>query len=141
LPGKDEVMPEENVLPVVSAGIEYAYSNNGEEWTADWCSFLNQNDELAPGDECQRGEVHYADPTEFVDSGAVIGAMASNAASSDLGEWTDDFPSVSADAKQELDDLLDAWVRKNCDCTFYRVKNIETFTISAEDLDQETVTP
>ncbi|MGH8376202.1 MAG: hypothetical protein ACRER6_13195, partial [Pseudomonas sp.] len=81
------------------------------------------------------------DPTEFVDSGAVIGAMASNAASSDLGEWTDDFPSVSADAKQELDDLLDAWVRKNCDCTFYRVKNIETFTISAEDLDQETVTP
>jgi hypothetical protein len=141
LPGKDEVMPEENVLPVVSAGIEYAYSNNGEEWTADWCSFLSQNDELAPGDECQRGEVHYADPTEFVDSGAVIGAMASNAASSDLGEWTDDFPSVSADAKQELDDLLDAWVRKNCDCTFYRVKNIETFTISAEDLDQETVTP
>ncbi|WP_223466175.1 hypothetical protein [Pseudomonas sp. GL-RE-26] len=134
-------MPEENILPVVSAGIEYAYSNNGEEWTADWCSFLSQNDEFAPGDECQRGEVHYADPAEFVDSDAVIDAMANNAASSDLGEWADDFPNVSADAKQELEDLLDAWARKNCDCTFYRVKNIETFTISAEDLDQETVTP
>ena len=53
----------------------------------------------------------------------------------DLGEWADDFPSVSAEAKQELEDLLDAWARKNCDCSFYRVKNIETFKITHEDLE------
>lgn len=67
--------------------------------------------------------------------------MADNAVSSDFGEWADDFPTVSAEAKQELKGLLDAWARKNCDCTFYRVKNIETFTISAEDLDQEELAP
>jgi hypothetical protein len=35
--------------------------------------------------------------------------MADNAASSDLGEWADDFPTVSSEAKQELEDILDAW--------------------------------
>jgi len=120
---------------------DYAYSTNGEDWTADWDSFLSQNDDLAAGDECQRGVIQYADPAEFVDSDSVIDAMATNAASSDLGEWADDFPTVSAEAKQEREDLLDAWARKNCDCTFYRVKNIETFTIAVEDLEQEEVTP
>src|SRR5690606_6614993 len=104
--GKGTVMPEETVLPVTPAGIEYAYSSNGEDWTADWCSFLSQNDELAQGDQCRRGEIHYADPAEFVDSDSVIDSMADNAASSDLGEWADDFPNVSAEAKQELEDLL-----------------------------------
>jgi hypothetical protein len=32
--GKGTIMPGENVLPISSAGIEYDYSNNGEEWTA-----------------------------------------------------------------------------------------------------------
>ena len=128
-------MPEETVVPVAPAVIEYAYSTNGEDWTADWCSFLDQNKELSPGDECQRGVMRYADPAEFVDSDSVINSMADNASSGELGEWADDFPSVSAEAKQELEDLLDAWARKNCDCSFYRVKNIETFKITHEDLE------
>jgi len=128
-------MPEETVVPVAPVVIEYAYSINGEDWTADWCSFLDQNKELSPGCECRRGEMHYADPAEFVDSDAVINSMADNASSSDLGEWADDFPSGSAEAKLELEELLDAWARKNCDCSFYRVKNIETFKIAHEDLE------
>ena len=135
-------MPEETVLLVAQPGIEYAYSTNGEDWTADWCSFISKNEDFSPGDECQRGEMHYADPAEFVDSDAVIDTMANNASSSELGEWADDFPNVSADAKQELEDLLDACARKNCDCSFYRVKNIETFKIAHEDLEHlDEVTP
>lgn len=52
-----------------------------------------------------------------------------------------DICDVSAEAKQELADLHDARARKNCNCSFYRVKNIETFTIAAEDLDQDEVMP
>ncbi len=48
-------MPEETVLPVAQPGIEYAYSTNGEDWTADWCSFISKNEDFSPGDECQRG--------------------------------------------------------------------------------------
>ncbi|SDT51826.1 hypothetical protein [Pseudomonas prosekii] len=135
-------MPEETVLPVASAEPEYAYSANGEDWVSDWCSFLDQNDELEVGDECQRGLMVYGDPAEFVDADAVIDSMADNAHSSDLGEWADDFPDVSAEAKAELEDLLDAWARKNCDCSFYRVKDIEKFKIAHEDLElRDEVTP
>ncbi|WP_193039476.1 MULTISPECIES: hypothetical protein [unclassified Pseudomonas] len=39
-------MPEETVLPVAQPGIEYAYSTNGEDWTADWCSFISKNEDF-----------------------------------------------------------------------------------------------
>ena len=136
-----QLIPEEVVSSVTPAVIEHAYSINGEDWTADWCSFIDQNQELSPGDECKRGEMHYAYPAEFVDSDSVINFMSDNASSSDLGAWAEDFPSVSTEVKQKLEDLLSAWARKNCDCSFYRVKNIETFKITHEDLNLVTPCP
>ncbi len=52
------------------------------------------------------------------------------------GEYADDFPNVDKAAKDELDELLVAWLTKHCpNINFYTVSNVREYVITADDLE------
>ena len=127
-------MPEENKVH------DETWSANDEMFNCDSLNeLLNENDELAVGDTVWKGEKFPVNITGYVDAGDII-EMLSERAYDDVGEASEDWPDVSAEARQELDALLSAWVSKHCTATFYRVRNVVEYKITAEDL-AEQVTP
>ncbi|WP_222833265.1 hypothetical protein [Pseudomonas sp. SC3(2021)] len=77
---------------------EDTWSANDEMFNCDSLNeLLNENDNLAVGD---------------------IIEMLGERAYDDVGEVAEDWPDVSAEARQELDAILGAWVSKHCAATF-----------------------
>ncbi len=64
--------------------------------------------------------------------------MLGERAYDDVGEFAEDWPDVPDEARQELDELLSAWISKHCTATFYRVRNVIEYQITAEELAQRT---
>ncbi|PTT89986.1 hypothetical protein DBR45_56895 [Pseudomonas sp. HMWF031] len=127
-------MPEENTPR------DETWSADNEMFNCDSLNeLLNENDELAVGYTVWKGEKFPVNITGYVDAGDVI-EMLGERAYDDVGEVAEDWPDVSADARQELDAVLAAWVSKHCNATFYRVRNVVEYTLTTEDL-AEQVTP
>lgn len=91
------------------------------------------NDDAPVGRTVWRGMGCRPDAAQFFDADQVID-YASERAGDEFGEWSDDFPHVTKEAKAELDDLLAAWARKHCEVRFYRIKDIEPYVITAADM-------
>lgn len=84
-----------------------------------------------------RGLKKFDDPADFVPGADdIINTMANNAASSDGGEFADDYPNVTEEAQAELNEYLIAWARKHAPVTgFYGVVDIELYTVTSDDLE------
>lgn len=52
-----------------------------------------------------------------------------------VGEIADDFPQVSKEAKEELEDILSSWIIRHCQPNFYRVVNVQEHIVTQEDLE------
>lgn len=112
-----------------------------ECWSADGSDFrygsladlLDCNDHLEVGDIVERGERSYTDPAEWVDADDVIENLACRGGD-EGGEWAEDYPDITKQAKAELQDFLDQWARKYAKPTFYGVRNVTEYTLTAEDL-------
>jgi hypothetical protein len=93
---------------------------------------------LAIGDTIYRGTECKDDPAGFLpDANQITEIMCDNAASSDAGELVEDYPSVDRPALIDLEEALEplkAWARKYCQPDFFTVKNIEQYTVTAEDV-------
>jgi hypothetical protein len=94
---------------------------------------LDCNDDLEVGDTVYTGNGITPDPAEWVDADDVIEQLACRAYD-ESGEFAEDYPEVSEEAKAELDELLAAWARKHCTPTFYLINNVREYEITAEDL-------
>lgn len=110
------------------------WSRNGEDFNYDSLADLieNEGDELAVGDVVSFG-VAVSPSTDFVRADDVI-EMIGERAYDIAGEHADDFPGVTDGAKNELACFLAAWQEKHCAPTFWTVKNVEDYTITAEDI-------
>lgn len=116
------------------------WSANDEMFNCDSLDeLLNENDELEVGATVWKGDKIPVDITGYVDAGDII-EMLGERAYDDVGEVAEEWPDVSAEARKELDALLGAWVSKHCTATFYRVRNVVEYKLTAKDL-AEQVTP
>lgn len=111
-----------------------------ETWSADEELFncdslgdlLDENDDLEVGATVWKGEKFPINTTGYVDAGDVI-EMLGERAYDDVGEFAEDWPDVPDEARQELDALLSEWISKHCIATFYRVRNVVEYKLTAED--------
>lgn len=107
-------------------GENYSYQTLGD--------LLDSHDDLKPGDTVYVGTPIRPDPTTFIEADDVI-ATLSDRAYDECGEYAEDFPDVTIEAKAELDALLDEWVHKHCHVTFYSVEDTREYTVTAEDIE------
>lgn len=113
---------------------EECWSDDGSDFrygTLD--ELLDCHDDIEPGRVVYVGEPDRPDPADFIDADDVIELLACRG--SDIGgEWAEDFPDITPEAKKELDELLAAWVTKHCEVRFYQVVNTREYVVTAEDL-------
>jgi len=109
------------------------WSINNEDFTYTDFNELMFDMELVPGDIVYVGEASKPKPSDFYDTDYILDMLAESAY--DLaGEYAEGFPDVSTEAVQELKNLLDSWIEKNCFINFYRVDNVKEYVITKEDL-------
>jgi hypothetical protein len=121
---------------------DIVWSTDGESYNHDTmyealeAQFSYINGEYIPaqvGDTLYYGTAVALDVTKLVDSGDII-EMLGERAWDFAGEWAEDFPDVSKEERNELDDFLKSWFEKYCKPTFYSVKDIKEYTITEEDI-------
>lgn len=112
---------------------QYAYSRNEEYFGYDNLYDLLSDEELAPGNTVYRGIVMPIDIKNLIDADDVIETIGERAWDQ-AGEVAEDYPDVSADARNELNCLLQGWIKKHCMPTFYTVQNAEQYEITEEDV-------
>jgi hypothetical protein len=103
----------------------FSYESLGE--------LLDSHDDLKVGDVVYVGRGVVPDPGDWTDAEDVLEQLACRAGD-ECGEFADDYPEASKEAKDELNALLAAWARKHCTPTFYVIKNVRQYEITAEDL-------
>ncbi len=108
------------------------WSRDGESFTASSLDeLLELGDELKPGDVVEFGTAEYPG-TDFIGAGDCIELIGDRA--SDVGgEWAEDFPHVSDEARAELDAFLEQWQAKHCQPTFYSIVGAQEYTLTEAD--------
>lgn len=106
-------------------GSEYRFSDLGE--------LIDNYDELKPGDVVYVGEAVRCDPAWLYDADDLIEALGDRA-SSEYGEYADDWPDVAREAREEFNTFLLQWINKHCPPTFFGITNERPYTITAEDV-------
>jgi hypothetical protein len=94
---------------------------------------LATHDDLVEGDTVYVGKGDTPDPGSWVDADDILENLSCRAGD-DCGEFADDYPDVTKEAKEELQTLLEAWARKYCTPTFYMIKEQREYEITAEDV-------
>lgn len=103
----------------------YLYESLGE--------LLDDHDDIEAEDTVHYGTAEIPNPTDWVDAEDVIEQLACRA-QDECGEWAEDYPDVTVEAKVELTELLETWVVKYCQPTFWTIKDVKTYEVTAEDL-------
>lgn len=117
----------------VALAAEECWSVDEENFNARTLDDLIDNHDLKAGAVVFRAEAAYPAAKDLIGADDIIETMGERAY--DLaGEYGEDYPSVSAEAKQELDDFLAAWISKHAAPTFYTVKNVQRYTITEADI-------
>lgn len=113
------------------------WSSDEETFNADSLEELIEMGTGMPGD-FEVGDMVYAgdavtpDPADYIDADGILEQMGERA-NDDCGEAADDYPDITPEAKQELEDVLKAWARKHCTPRFWKVKNVREYILTAED--------
>jgi hypothetical protein len=118
----------------VSEQVELCYSLDGESYNFE--SLLEAITAMhQPTEGCivHVGEKKEHDPASFFDADDIL-ESAGERAYDEGGEWADDWPDVTPEARTELDDFLTAWFRKHATCHFYTVVNVKEYAITEQDL-------
>lgn len=80
-----------------------------------------------------RGQKQEINLNHLIDAGDIIESISDRAWDL-VGEIADDFPNVSKEAKQELQNFLDKWLTDNCTPHFYQVTKVEMVILNREDV-------
>lgn len=101
------------------------------------CDLIDSNSgELEAGQVVYFAEQVPADTSIFFDADGLIERL-NEAAYDNHGEYAEDWPgTVKQKAKDQFNAFLDKWIEKNCPATFYGVRNIKPYTLTAEDLQE-----
>lgn len=73
----------------------------------------------------------------FCQTKVVLDHMSERAYDSDAGEWADNYPTLDATAKADLERAmrpLMAWARKHCQPEFFTIKDVTPHIVTEEDV-------
>ncbi len=115
------------------APTHYLSADEDEYCYSDLSELLGDNEHLLAGNTVWNGEAVAPEMHELCNADDVI-TMMSERADSLAGEYADGYPDVPDYAKAELDALLAAWMAKHCPPSFYRIKNVEAYVLTTDDL-------
>lgn len=114
-------------------------------WSADESDFsadslgelLDNNDDINIGDVVYYAEKKPPSAYDLCDADLVLEQIQCSA--DDIGgEYAEDFSDVSQEAKDELGNILAAWVTKHCNINFWTVKNIKEYIVTADDIGEQS---
>lgn len=116
-----------------TSALEYVWSGDEEMFYDDMDTALHDRE---VGDVIYRGVKREFKASDFVNDHDVDSfmEMVGERAYEEVGEHVGDWPDVSKEAKTELLALLETWADKHCTPHFFGVKDVEKYTITAEDL-------
>ncbi|WP_431207476.1 hypothetical protein [Burkholderia cepacia] len=118
-----------------AADVRTVWSRNNEDFTWDELDeLLDTHDDLAVGDVVFIGEVAPIQTKHLCDADDVIDLIGERAYD-EVGEYADNYPDVTPEARAELDALLAGWIEKHAKPTFYSVINVRRHIITAEDME------
>lgn len=110
------------------------WSYDEEHYSHDSLAELIQEIPIEAGEEVFYAEGEVPDPGAWVDAEDVIELLASRADDEGFGDWAEDYPEVTPEAKAELTELLQTWARKHCQPSFYRIVNARPHLVTAEEI-------
>ncbi|SEN72963.1 hypothetical protein SAMN05216404_106211 [Nitrosospira multiformis] len=94
---------------------------------------LDSNDDLEVGGVVYVGNAKHPKPEQLCDADDIIDRISDNAW--DIGgEYAEDYPNVTREAHQELDDFIKSWIMKHCPPNFYQVFDVREHVLTEEDL-------
>lgn len=110
----------------------YVYALDGE-------NFIFESEEEVVEEAQEEGYSTYSKgvvkpilPHHLIDANDVI-EMIGERAWDIAGEWADDFPDVTKEAKGELEQFLHQWVEKHCTPSFYLVEEVEEIEVPPKE--------
>lgn len=122
---------------------EKCWSVNGEYFFDDWDQLIDElydyeSDELPIGTEYFEGDKVDVKISDYVNV-YVIDSMLEQFDAwvyEDIGEIADcDFYNASKEAKEELQELIQAWAEKHVKLPYWKVQNVITKVVTKEDLE------
>ena len=119
-------------VPTLVEPIE-CWSHNEEDFNAQSLGELVDTHELAPGATVWVGEAVHPEPSSLFSTDWLIenmGEAAYDIAGEHAGE---DYPNVSDEQVAELEALVVGWIAKCAPPTFWTVKNVRPYVLTAED--------
>jgi len=110
----------------------YGHDSDGDGHPASFSLGLYEGGTVYRGTECKD------DPASFLpDQDDLLEHMSQRAYDSDAGEWADNYPTLDAAAKTDLERAmrpLVAWARKHCQPHFFTIKDITPHIVTVEDV-------
>lgn len=114
---------------------EIYWSRNDEDFTYETIQdVIDCEGDLKVGDTIYYGEVERPNPEDFICVDRIIediGVQAYDVG----GEYAEDYPEVSEEAKTRLDQLLKEWVNSLPAPTFFTIKNTKPYKLTEEDFE------
>jgi len=117
------------------------WSHNEEDFNAQSLGELIDTHELQPGATVWVGEAVHPEPSSLFNTDWLIENMG-EAAYDIAGEHGgEDYPNVSDEQVAELEALVVGWITKFAPPTFWTVKNVRPYVLTAEDCGDQASTP
>jgi hypothetical protein len=93
---------------------------------------LDCQGDLKPGAVVYEGEAFKQQPSYFFSLDHMLEAMGECAYDNGGGEWSEDFPDMPKEKRDELNALICGWLDANVEVGFWGVRNIKAITVTAE---------
>ena len=110
----------------------YGHDSDGDGHPASFSLGLYEGGTVYRGTECKD------DPAAFLPGQSeLLDHMSERAYDSDAGEWADNYPTLDATAKADLERAmrpLMAWARKHCQPAFFTIKDVTPHIVTEEDV-------
>ena len=119
---------------------EKCWSVNGDEFIDDWCRLIDELDDEELGEgteyfEADKAETKVKDYVKIYTIESLL-EQFDDWVYEDVGEVADcDFSNVSKEAKEELQEIIQAWVEKHVNLPYWKVQNVVKKVVTKEDLE------
>jgi len=139
-PAQAAPLPAASVSAPASAESIECWSHNEEDFSAQSLSELIDTHELQSGATVWVGEAVHPEPSSLFSTDWLIENMG-EAAYDIAGEHGgEDYPNVSDEQVAELEALVVGWITKCAPPTFWTVKNVRPYVLTAEDCGDQAST-
>jgi hypothetical protein len=142
LPAQAAPLPAASVSALAPAPAESieCWSHNEEDFSAQSLGELIDTHELQPGATVWVGEAVHPEPSSLFSTDWLIENMG-EAAYEIAGEHGgEDYPNVSDEQVAELEALVVGWITKCAPPTFWTVKNVRPYALTADDCSDQAST-